>query len=727
MPEYLESAYFKTRSSHRSLKYFVTPYILRGIEDHAHKYAKFQARLRYNTLQAKLDRIRVTSPWYSFSMPENIINLSSRQLSIFEEKVLGLGMSFNLPPTERDIISTAAAFDKFLYKNRENLNNKGDLIRGMVSPLLLSIQKQTPLLPKSLYEALKVLGKSRDIKIMPADKGGKVVVLNQADYDDKIFNLLSDGDTYEKLDDCPLSEQNKYIRKRISDISKSCIDPSTLKKFLFPNCKLSYIYGIPKVHKTNCPLRPIISNVGTATRSLAGWLAGILSPYLGKISGSHLRNSLDFKDKLRIFASNHSTNTGKLVSLDVVSLFTSVPTEAVINFISRKIDAGVIQIPIEKPQFLSLIELCVNNNYFQFKDQYYRQKFGISMGSPLSPVLANLFMEYFETELLPTLSYQPPLWLRYVDDIILFWPDDRDFSEFFLEVNQLIPSIKFTTEWEEEGNIPFLDMRVFRMPSGFSTSIYRKPTHSNQYIHFFSWQPDHIKRSSIFSLMLRAYRLSDHPHLEPELSFLYKSFRKVGFPLHVISSVHSGVKRKFYSREPPEDREEDPKPTIGIPYNKFVRDYVRPVFSGNNFRVVSPASNSLRTHLVRNKPPQSDDSSSLECAGVYSVPCSTCNLAYYGETGRSVEVRLGEHKSAVRKGDLRNACFKHVSTSNHDINWSNSHLIFRSEDWYQRLVVESSCIVTKSNFNNMRSTLAIDKFSAEIILSSRQNISLQPP
>ena len=161
-------------------------------------------------------------------MPENIINLSSRQLSIFEEKVLGLGMSFNLPPTERDIISTAAAFDKFLYKNRENLNNKGDLIRGMVSPLLLSIKKQTPLLPKSLYEALKVLGKSRDIKIMPADKGGKVVVLNQADYDDKIFNLLSDGDTYEKLDDCPLSEQNKYIRKRISDISKSCIDPSTL-------------------------------------------------------------------------------------------------------------------------------------------------------------------------------------------------------------------------------------------------------------------------------------------------------------------------------------------------------------------------------------------------------------------------------------------------------------------------------------------------------------------
>ena len=62
-------------------------------------------------------------------------------------------------------------------------------------------------------------------------------------------------------------------------------------------------------------------------------------------------------------------------------------------------------------------------------------------------------------------------------------------------------------------------------------------------------------------------------------------------------------------------------------------------------------------------------------------PCNTCDLAYYGETGRSVKVRLGEHKNIVHKGDLRNARFKHVSTSNHDINSNNSYLIFRSEDW----------------------------------------------
>ena len=95
------------------------------------------------------------------------------------------------------------------------------------------------------------------------------------------------------------------------------------------------------------------------------------------------------------FARNNPTNSVKLVSLDIVSLFTNVPIDDVIDFISRKIDSNQIQIPLPKACFLDLLRLCTNNNFFQFKDRFYKQKFGISMGSPLSPVLANLFMEFF--------------------------------------------------------------------------------------------------------------------------------------------------------------------------------------------------------------------------------------------------------------------------------------------------------------------------------------------
>ena len=75
-----------------------------------------------------------------------------------------------------------------------------------------------------------------------------------------------------------------------------------------------------------------------------------------------------------------------------------------------------------------------------------------------SPVLANLYMQYYETELLPQISPSPPLWLRYVDDVILAWDQHTDFQGFLSQVNELTPSIKFTTEWKQDCSLPFLSI-----------------------------------------------------------------------------------------------------------------------------------------------------------------------------------------------------------------------------------------------------------------------------
>ena len=265
--------------------------------------------------------------------------------------------------------------------------------------------------------------------------------------------------------------------------------------------------SIAKTHKDGCPLRPIISNVGTATRALAGWLASILSPYLGTFSSAHLKNSLDFKNRLNSFAASNNLDNTRLLSFDVVALFTSVPPNVVTNFISQKIQSGHISTPIPKNEFISLIELCVNNNVFQFGDNFYRQKFGVAMGSPLSPVLAGLLMEYFESELLPALPGGVKLWLRYVDDVFVIWDSSANFDRYFQALNNLLSSIKFTVEWDVDKSIPFLDTRVYQLCNKFSFSVYRKKTHANSYIHFFSCNPLNVKRSVVFSLLLRAYRI----------------------------------------------------------------------------------------------------------------------------------------------------------------------------------------------------------------------------
>ena len=94
------------------------------------------------TLERKLQNLVKFSIWYDFTMPENIINMSNSQLSFLEQNVLGLGLSFGLPPTKRDVVPTAAAFDKFLYIIRSKVKNT-DHLRGLVSPLLLSIRQDS--------------------------------------------------------------------------------------------------------------------------------------------------------------------------------------------------------------------------------------------------------------------------------------------------------------------------------------------------------------------------------------------------------------------------------------------------------------------------------------------------------------------------------------------------------------------------------------------------------
>ena len=123
--------------------------------------------------------------------------------------------------------------------------------------------------------------------------------------------------------------------------------------------------------------------------------------------------------------------------------------------------------------------------------QYYQQLQGAAMGSPLSPVIANIFMEHFETTALQTLSQRPSLWLRYVDDTFVIWPHSRrELDHFLAHINQHHPSIKFTMETEQNNSIPFLDVLVTKSPSGKPAhQVYRKPTHT---IDIFTTDPSTI-------------------------------------------------------------------------------------------------------------------------------------------------------------------------------------------------------------------------------------------
>ena len=102
----------------------------------------------------------------------------------------------------------------------------------------------------------------------------------------------------------------------------------TLKAF--PVTVTARFYGLPKIHKANCPMRPIVSACGTSTYNLAKYLTKILKVYIGH-SSSFVKDSKDLMDKLQ---SIKLQDNEELVSFDVSALFTSIPVNQALDVIN---------------------------------------------------------------------------------------------------------------------------------------------------------------------------------------------------------------------------------------------------------------------------------------------------------------------------------------------------------------------------------------------------------
>ena len=242
------------------------------------------------------------------------------------------------------------------------------------------------------------------------------------------------------------------------------------------------------MHKEDTPLRPIASNIGSITYEKAKELSRILKPLVGR-SPHHVKNNQDFI---------HSLEEIKLESeecmmcFDVKALFTSIPIKPALKIIKKLLEEDTNlhhRTTMSIEHIYSLLEFCLTNTYFSFQDRLYEQKEGSAMGSPISSIMANLFMEDFEIRALATSPCTPKLWETFVDDT--FTVINKIHKEAFLEhLNSVNSNIQFTSkEHCEDGSIPFLDMLITPDEEGrLKTTVYRKPTHTNQYLH---WDSHH--------------------------------------------------------------------------------------------------------------------------------------------------------------------------------------------------------------------------------------------
>ena len=175
-----------------------------------------------------------------------------------------------------------------------------------------------------------------------------------------------------------------------------------------------------------------------------------------------------------------------LVSFDVTLLFTNIPTDEAVDVIHRRLledEEPEERTPLSPDRIAELLRLCLKSTYFSYDGEFYEQREGAAMGSPVSAIIANLYIEFFEELALDSAPCRPRLWKRYVNDTCCILKKDA-VDGLLHHLNRVRPPIKFTMELEKNGSLPFLDANLTpsrgQLSGAFSTepgtSHYRRRT-----------------------------------------------------------------------------------------------------------------------------------------------------------------------------------------------------------------------------------------------------------
>ena len=370
-----------------------------------------------------------------------------------------------------------------------------------------------------------------------------------------------------------------------------------------------------------------------------------------------------------------------MVSFDVSSLFTNVPLDYTIKLILDQVyKKKKVKTKLKRDELKQLLELCTKEMHFTFDEKIYQQVDGVCMGSPLGPVLANVFMVDLETKTAPRLNSCMPVWKRYVDDTFTFVKKNH-IDEVVAALNAFHPNIKFTHETEESKKIPFLDVLITRREDGnLDTSVYRKPTNNNVYIHWMSYGPKQWKTGTLSGIIRRAYYIcSTNEALQTELAFIKKVFTEInGYPKFLVdrmlqkfremqTEADASENNNTSDEIPPEESDKKQTLILKVPFRgdkgqtlikSLENTLKRTIENKINYRIVHTGTKLSRYFSLKDKVNAKHLSNFI-----YKHLCRNrkCDDDYIGETSRRKEKREGEHGGKDKESEI----FKHALKTKH--------------------------------------------------------------
>lgn len=366
------------------------------------------------------------------SFPPRVTYLTNTTFTKSEKELLGKGLQFAVPPLNRKKTTDNLLADLTVGLSRKNESATIQCAEILTKFPVDSVPRDTRDTIKSLRQKVR----DCDLIVTKADKGNCTVVMERADYDQKIMTFINDNDG--KLIDFDFCKYSVDVRRCIKD-SEVIIPSEEKQRLISINPLPPRLYGLPKIHKEGSPIRPIVSFISSPTYHLCRYLDRWFKAATQFHSPHSVHNTFELVNCIKdVNPPPHST----LVSFDVTSLFTKVPLSPTVRHVESILQGSDIPHQASK-EFLSLLGTCLARNVCKFKDEFYEFSDGLPMGSPLAPLMAEVFMSKLEDEIFSSehpLTQHVAYWHRYVDDVLCLWTGPTtQLQDFLAFINGFYP------------------------------------------------------------------------------------------------------------------------------------------------------------------------------------------------------------------------------------------------------------------------------------------------
>ena len=404
-------------------------------------------------------------------------------------------------------------------------------------------------LTTTLRESINTLKNNPHIVIKPADKGSKIVILDNHQYIFEANRQLGNTQHYKPIQDSIQPHTQVRLRTIIKSLYERRYITAKQRDYLYgpdtPRQRLFYL--LPKIHKEPDtwtipfevpPGRPIVSDCNSESYNISEYIDHYINP-LSTHHPSYLKDTYHFLEKLKPIAVPSHTH---IFTIDVDSLYTNINTtmgvQAVRSLFQQHPDNN-------RPDqdILQLLQISLDSNDFLFNNKQYLQTSGTAMGKKFAPAYANIYMAEWEREALSKCPLQPSFYYRFLDDIIGAWPHDiKHFTEFINILNSHHPSItvKYIIDPQQ---IHFLDTTVYFQPintthKSLQTRVYFKPTDTHALLHKHSYHPKHTFKGIVKSQIIRFHRISSHKEdLHIAISTLFHALRHRGYSKRFLRTI----------------------------------------------------------------------------------------------------------------------------------------------------------------------------------------------